>query len=143
MGIKGFFDNLPAIYAETDTETPRWAVFLEACHDSFGDNQFKTVELVNRVRQSAELKDALPDDIGDWTMPNYNVKVGKELGRRKNRRYVNGLMLKKCQEKRRACIWQIVHFDVTSPDFSFGGEDGEDESFSEPDKKGDITQDNL
>jgi hypothetical protein len=109
-----------------DTETPQWAAFLEAWHESLGDKPITAKEMANYIKENDELRTALPDAIDDPEVRSYSVKLGQRLARRNGVRYPNGLSLVKAGEKKHAATWKVVRFEnETSPGFSLKGEVGE------------------
>ncbi|MFC1910631.1 hypothetical protein ACFLXC_05035 [Chloroflexota bacterium] len=115
MGVSGFLGNLSALYDEMDKDTPQWEGFLETWREIIGDTPITVAELVEKLADSLELRNSLPDSLVTRDERNYNRRLGNALAKRSEVYHPNDLMLVKDGTKHRAVLWKVVQNMVNSP----------------------------
>jgi len=125
MGVKGFLDNLDAMYNETDIDTPEWEGFLEAWLEYVGKEPATTAEVIEVLNEHEDFRASLPSSLVGRDGRDYSRRLGNALSRRNDVRYPGGLMVSKVgQKKHHATAWQ-VDYTANSPQSSLKGELGE------------------
>ena len=87
-GVHDFLDNLTAMYDQIDDDGPAWEAFIRALAETFGDQAFRTADVVAAVESDKQLAHALPDEF-DTKAPLGSLarRLGKAFSKRRDVRY--------------------------------------------------------
>lgn len=113
MGSTGFLNNINAMYAEADVETPEWEEFLEVWHDTVGDTSITVADISAKINSDKDLSDSLPESLGDKADSEFKRNLGKALAKHNGIQYPNGFSIVKDGTHRRAIKWRVKR-EVTS-----------------------------
>jgi hypothetical protein len=108
-GVTGFLGNLDNLYQESDPSQLQWEGFLLALSNVF-DESFTIKELVEQLPASAELSQALPDELVDEERKgSLQRRLGRAFSERVGRRYgLAGLHLVKAGSNRnKVALWRV------------------------------------
>jgi hypothetical protein len=79
--VPGFLGNAHALYAQADEEVQMWRAFVLAWWDAHQQQEVGTEELYSL----AEKQSLLPDVLGDGGERSQRTRLGKALGRMRDR----------------------------------------------------------
>lgn len=109
MGITDFLENTAKMYEVADIEVPQWRRFLEALKDKFGDNSFRSADVINEMANDDNFKAALPETISAKHDRDLTRVMGIAFRHHKDVRYPNGLMLQEAGTLNRAITYHVVN----------------------------------
>lgn len=111
-GIKGFLDNLPQFYMETDETANEWAAFLAKWYELYSDAPLLVADLTRDLRSghSTALSELLPGKLADElskTDTSFQWRLGKALSRHLEVRF-GPYRLARHDISHKATQWKVI-----------------------------------
>lgn len=84
-GITGFLENAQELHQEADVDGAACALFLETWQAKYGNESYKTSELIEKLKTDAEFAETLPEPLGSLFLKedkSLSRKMGRWLSKR-------------------------------------------------------------
>lgn len=104
--IPGFLDNLDEFYDGSDDETAQWNTFVHAWAARHGECVVGVSDLFDLIGND------IPIDLGDKTELSRKIRLGKLLGKKRDRVFA-GYRILAAGEAQRASLWKLAKLPET------------------------------
>jgi hypothetical protein len=108
-GISGFLGNLDELYRQSDPTVAAWEAFFIELFRQMPGSGFKGADVTARIREDANLRSILPEDLGDLDpVTSFQKRLGKALRKRVGRRHGDsGVHLVRVGTNQGAVVWAV------------------------------------
>jgi hypothetical protein len=103
-GIPGFLDNLETFYDAADDESTQWSAFVKAWADRYGESSVGVAELFRLLGEDIAL------DLGDRGDRSQRTRLGKLLGRMRDRVFI-GYRIVSASQEGKLQRWRLMTVD--------------------------------
>jgi hypothetical protein len=121
-GVPGFLGNLQAYRSESDYDRAYWTAHLRWVRAAFGDRDFTTADVLNRMRRHpADVEHPPGKDLADHTAPGYGRVLGQAYGKKRGIIFDDVQLVLSVASKGHGNQWRIV---TPSQDGNGGPQEG-------------------